>query len=132
VSAKLPPLPMEFEVADIKPSQARTGANLQIQRGGRIDARSVTLKDLVQFAWNIDYDDMVIGLKSAGDQRYDIVAKAPNGVANDFDSLSLMMRALLVDRFKLTSHFENQAVNVYALVAASPAAVNSKLKKADP
>jgi uncharacterized protein (TIGR03435 family) len=43
-----------------------------------------------------------------------------------------MLRALLVDRFKLTTHFEDQPVNVYALVAVNTSAVASKLKKADP
>jgi uncharacterized protein (TIGR03435 family) len=132
VSAKLPPLPTEFEVGDIKLSLPGTQANFQIQPGGRIDARGVSLKDLVQFAWNIDYDDMLAGLKSVSDQHYDIVAKAPNGVPADDESLSLMVRALLVDRFKLTTHFEDQPVNVYALVAVSPSAAASKLKKADP
>jgi uncharacterized protein (TIGR03435 family) len=131
VSAKLPPLPTEFEVADIKPSLPGTQANFQIQPGGRIDARSVSLKDLVQFAWNIDYDDMMTGLKSVAEQHYDIVAKAPNGVPADNESLSLMVRALLVDRFKLTTHFEDQPVNVYALVAVNPSAT-AKIKKADP
>jgi len=131
VSAKLPPLPTEFEVADIKLSRPGTQANLQIQPGGRIDARGVSLKDLVQFAWNIDYDDMLAGLKSITDQHYDIVAKAPNGEPADDDSLGLMVRALLIDRFKLTTHFEDQPVNVYALVAVSPSAAASKLKKAD-
>jgi uncharacterized protein (TIGR03435 family) len=133
VSAKLPALPTEFEVADIKPSQPGTQTNLQIQPGGRIDARGVSLKDLVQFAWNIDYDDMLSGVKSISDlQHYDIVAKAPNGVPVDDDSLSLMVRALLVERFKLTTHFEDQPVNVYALVAVNSSAAASKLKKADP
>ncbi len=133
VSAKLPPLPTEFEVADIKLSQPGTQTNLQIQPGGRVDARGVSAKDLVQFAWSIDYDDMLTGLKSISDQQhYDIVAKAPNGVPVDNESLSLMVRALLVDRFKLTTHFEDQPVNVYALVAVNPSTAASKLKKADP
>jgi uncharacterized protein (TIGR03435 family) len=42
-----------------------------------------------------------------------------------------MVRALLVDRFKLTTHFEDQPVNAYALVAVNPSAT-AKLKRADP
>jgi uncharacterized protein (TIGR03435 family) len=38
-----------------------------------------------------------------------------------------MLRNLLVDRFKMVTHYENRLVDVYALVAAKP-----KLRKADP
>jgi uncharacterized protein (TIGR03435 family) len=41
------------------------------------------------------------------------------------DALAPMMRALLVDRFKMTYHTENRAVSTYPLVS-------SKMKKADP
>jgi uncharacterized protein (TIGR03435 family) len=41
-----PPVPLEFEVADVKPSDPNgpPGARLQIQRGGRIDIHNLTLK----------------------------------------------------------------------------------------
>jgi uncharacterized protein (TIGR03435 family) len=38
-----------------------------------------------------------------------------------------MMRALLVDRFKMTYHTEERPVTAYSLVSAKP-----KMKKADP
>ena len=131
ITQKLPPLPMEFEVAEITPSQPGTQENMQIQPGGRIDAKAIALRDLVEFAWNIDEDDLVVGPKWMADQRFDIVARAPKGAETDQDALSHMVRALLVDRFKLTVHNEEQPVNVYALVLAGSSA-ESKLKKADP
>jgi uncharacterized protein (TIGR03435 family) len=65
-------------------------------------------------------------------ERFDIAAKVaptgdPNGMLAFDDDLHLMLRALLIDRFKLAAHVEEQPVAVYALVAANP-----KLKKADP
>ena len=72
-------------------------------------------------------------------RRWVVVAKAPveedaiagwtgpvwNGV--DVDNMRMMLRALLVDRFKLSAHYEDRAISGYALVAAKP-----KLRKADP
>jgi uncharacterized protein (TIGR03435 family) len=127
VAAKLPPLPTEFEVADIKPSLPETKENVQIQPGGRINATGISLKDLVKFAWNLDDDDMLSGPKWMTDERFDIVAKATYGDQTDDDTLELMLRALLVDRFKLKSHFEDEPVTVYALLAPKP-----KMKTADP
>lgn len=127
VGAKLPPLPTEFEVADIKPSLPEMKENVQMQPGGRINASGLTLKDLVKFAWDLDSDDMLSGPKWMADERFDIVAKATYGDQPDDDTLTLMLRALLVDRFKLKSHFEDQPVTVYALLAPKP-----KMKTADP
>lgn len=43
------------------------------------------------------------------------------------DALAPMLRALLVDRFKMTYHSEERPMTAYSLVAAKP-----KMKKADP
>jgi uncharacterized protein (TIGR03435 family) len=65
------------------------------------------------------------------DSRYDIIAKVSSGPASaqqiDFDTVRLMLRALLVDRFKLKTHTEDRPVSAYTLLAAKP-----KLTKADP
>ena len=45
----------------------------------------------------------------------------------DLDDLRLMLRALLVERFKLTTHTEDRLVSAYTLVADKP-----KLQRADP
>ena len=63
---------------------------------------------------------------------FDIVAKVPasvvtNGTALYRDDLQAMLRALLVDRFKMKVHYEDRPMDAYTLVAAKP-----KLKKADP
>src|ERR1035438_9188611 len=66
--------------------------------------------------------------------RYDIVAKTegtgvpsgPNAPA-DVDTVYVMLRALLADRFNLAAHFEDRPMTAYTLTAPKP-----KLKKADP
>jgi len=51
--------------------------------------------------------------------RFDIVAKAPTagpGDQVDFESLRLMLRALLVDRFKMATHMEDRPGTAYTLM----------------
>jgi len=126
-----PPPPAEFEVADIKPSQPGAGVNGAIQPGGRINLQSFTLKMLIDIAWDINGDEMLVGApKWLDSDRFDIVAKASTAGPSpdvDFDDLRLMVRALLADRFKLATHTEDREISAYTLVAAKP-----KLTKADP
>ncbi len=132
-------LPVEFEVADIRPSDPDfKGMRLQIQPGGRVNIGGMTLKFLIQQAWSITHDSIVGAPKWMDTDRFDIIATAPatgpeTGPAGpapasavDIDSIWLMLRAL-ADRCKLATHTEDRPTNAYALVAAKP-----KLKKADP
>jgi uncharacterized protein (TIGR03435 family) len=135
VAEALPPLPVptEFEVASIKPADpdARM-SRFQMQPGGRLIAENMPLRFLISRAFNTNSNDQIVGVpKFADSDRYDITAKAPaggpsmNGLDNDL--IAPMVRALLVDRFKLTYHTEDREVPGYALVAGK-----SKMKKADP
>jgi uncharacterized protein (TIGR03435 family) len=91
-------------------------------------------------AWEVNRDEMMVGApKWLDEDRYDILAKAPegvaigdltpqrNGVPVNIDALRPMIRALVVDRFKMTFHTEDRPLNAYTLVATKP-----KLKKSDP
>ena len=123
----LPPPPTEFEVADLKPTGPDfRGGMIQIQRGGRVNIAGIGLKFLIEQAWNVT-DDMLVGApKWMETDRYDVVAKAP--VADvDIDDLWMMVRALLVERFKMVTHTEDRPTTAYTLVAVKP-----KMQKADP
>jgi uncharacterized protein (TIGR03435 family) len=142
VSRSLPAVPTEFDVAAIKLSAPGSGQrSLRREPSGQVYLLHFTLRELIKFAWKfqdldvIDNDEMLVGLsKWAETTHFDIIAK-PGGVGSfgprmgspiDMDSVRLMLRALLANRFKLAAHNEDQPVPVYALVAAKP-----KLKKAD-
>jgi uncharacterized protein (TIGR03435 family) len=136
VAKALPPPPLaEFEVADVKLSEPDTQPNGRIQPGGRLDLQGLTLKMLLNIAWNINDDELLAGApKWADSTRYTILAKtstATSGTANaqqiDIDDLRLMLRALLADRLKLATHYEDRPVTAYTMMAAKP-----KLTKADP
>ena len=102
------------------------GGMIQIQRGGRVNIAGIGLKFLIEQAWNVT-DDMLVGApKWMETDRYDVVAKAP--VADvDIDDLWMMVRALLVERFKMVTHTEDRPTTAYTLVAVKP-----KMQKADP
>jgi uncharacterized protein (TIGR03435 family) len=134
--------PTEFEVADVKPSDPNSNRmNFNILPTGRVELTGMTMSVLIQQAWNITPDMFVGAPKWIATDRFDIIAKAPgtaisdslvsgpggDGPDLDFDSVMLMIRALLADRFKLVTHTEEQTMNAYTLVALKP-----KLKKADP
>ena len=133
-----PPPPPEFEVAVIKPSAPDTRPMGRIEPGGRIDMQSITLKILIAVAWNIDFtaNDLIVGApKFLDSAHFDVTAKAYAGTGTgpsiipqvDIDDVRLMLRNLLMDRFKLATHMEDRPVNAYSLVAVKP-----KLAKADP
>jgi uncharacterized protein (TIGR03435 family) len=125
--------PTEFEVASMKPSDPDARRfRFQVQPGGGLLAEGMTLRFLINRAFNTNNNDLVVGLpKFVDTDRYDIVAKAPSGATEgarmDLESLAPMIRALLVDRCKMTYHTEDRPVSAYSLVAAKP-----KMKKADP
>jgi len=127
------PPPTEFEVASVKPSDpGGRGGRFQMQPGGRLNAENMTIGFLIGRAFNTNNSDQVTGLpKWADTERFDIIAKAPSaeppGTGVDMDFVAPMMRALLVDRFKMTYHTEERPVTAYSLVPAKP-----KMKKADP
>jgi len=136
VAAQIPnPPPAEFEVATIKPSppDAR-GQNGRLQNG-RVDVSNFSLKQLIQLAWQLNNnDEMIVGLpKSAESNHYDISAKViSSGRANaqdiDFDTLTVMLQKLLIERFNMKSHMEDRPVSAFTMTATKQV----KLQKADP
>jgi len=136
VSASIPaPPPMEFDVAEIKLSPPDAPTNARLLPGGRIEATGATLKFIMQFAWDINMDEMIANTpKWYDDTKYGIVAKTTTAVAGpannpnvDVDDLKAMLRALVTERFKLKAHYEDRPVTAYTLLADKP-----KMAKADP
>jgi uncharacterized protein (TIGR03435 family) len=132
-----PAPPLEFEVADIKPSNPNAGfpqgVVLGVLPGGRANLPRFPLTLAITLAWNISNDDIIGAPKWLTSTPFDIVAKLPegaipgNGTVVPLQEIGPALQALLIDRFKMKFHFEDRPVNAYTLVAAKP-----KLKKADP
>jgi uncharacterized protein (TIGR03435 family) len=113
----------DFEVASITPCRPGTpeppmehaGMVQFTYPGGRFQANATTLKFLLEWAWGIQPSQHSTGPSWMDTDRYDVVAKA-EGNASDAQ-MKLMMRTLLVDRFRLKFHHENKNLVVYVISA---------------
>ena len=136
----LPPLPpAQFEVATIKPAAASERQTGRIS-GDEVDVHNFPLKFLIQIAWDLDPNDNaeIVGApKWLESDKIDVEAKVSNENMTEgadrgrpqisFDDLTAMLKALLIDRFEMKVHMEDQPADAYELVAVKP-----KLTRADP
>ncbi|HVQ12416.1 MAG TPA: M56 family metallopeptidase, partial [Vicinamibacterales bacterium] len=120
-----------FEVASVKPHKSDDGTfGIMGQPGGRFTATNASLRLLIRTAYQLQDDQIVGGPGWLASDRFDIVAKASEGVPGrpfDFSpapvgqgpgAMQLMMRALLSERFKLTTHKETRELPIFALMTA--------------
>jgi len=81
VEKLLPPRPVEFEVADLKPSRPEETPLTKVYPGGRFEMRAVKMTILIAYAFDIDFDhtdELIADLPGwTGSARFDINAKPP-------------------------------------------------------
>jgi uncharacterized protein (TIGR03435 family) len=129
-----------FEVASIKPNSSGTSnISMHIAPGGRFTARNITVKQLIEDAYDIRGFQISGAPGWLGSARYDIVAKAADSPENDPSHLSeserkafeqqhrRRLQSLLITRFHLQTHNMSKEGPVYALVIAKN---GSKLRAA--
>jgi uncharacterized protein (TIGR03435 family) len=125
---------LQFEVASIKPSDPNDHRMMfRMVPGGAINLHGVTLKALVQQAYDVRDFQISGGPGWIGADKYDVTAKpesASGEAPTDPRQLSeeqrktfqeqtrLRLQALLTDRFQLKVHREKKELPVYALVVA--------------
>ena len=115
VKDALPPMPTEFEVAEVKVNKGADQRHDFSFNHGRLDAVGIPLKPIIGFAYGVD-DGMIVGQQGWMDTDFfDIVAKTDPAV--DFEGMRPMLRKLLSERFGLVVHNEERPVTVYALTA---------------
>jgi len=135
IATAFPKAPEEFEAIVITPSvsgdrtlngySAADNTRVQYLPGGRVNIQG-SLQGLVRWTFGINLV-RISGMPSwANDASWDISAKPPQAV-NDSDTISEMLRSLLVARFGMKYHFEDRPISSFMLIADKP-----KLKKADP
>lgn len=126
--------PPQFEVTSIKPSDPNDRRMMfRMMPGGAVNLHGITLKALVQQAYDVRDFQVSGGPGWIGADKYDITAKAENASGEtppDPRQLSeeqrktfqeqtrLRLQALLADRFQLKIHRETKELPVYALVVA--------------
>jgi uncharacterized protein (TIGR03435 family) len=125
-----------FEAASIKPSDpAAQGRNIRRQPGGRFTTSNMSARELVRFAYGVQ-DFQLDGVPAwAAKESWDIVAKAdgdppPVTPGTGTDPMILMLRSLLIERFKLVAHHETREMPIYALVQLRPDRRGPRLDRA--
>jgi uncharacterized protein (TIGR03435 family) len=120
VAVPVSPQTPAFEVASVKPNLSGDFRRaIGPGPGGRFQALNNTLRELMTFAFGVD--NALAGLQITGGppwldrDRFDVDAVAPGGSATPADA-RLMLRTLLVERFKLQTHRETREIATYDLV----------------
>ena len=125
------PAPHAFEVASIKTN--RSGAPLQIlptlQPGGRVFAINLPLREFIQVAYGLR-DNQLILTSPLADARFDLEARA--GAGTTPEQAAAMLRALLIDRFRLKTHGETRQLPVYTLERINATRLGTHIKPSGP
>jgi len=117
----------EFEVATIKPHPLGDRTISLGGDAGRYAAKNVTLKLLVEQAYDVPSDQVSGGPDWTGTQSFDIEAKILDDTWEKIGKLGYhlqqqairpMLQSLLADRFRLVLRKEPRELRVYALVVA--------------
>jgi uncharacterized protein (TIGR03435 family) len=127
VSGQTPAAP-SFEVASIKPTEPSPDGMMRIGMGGdpgRVNYTNVSLREVLQRAYGVKRPQ-INGPSWLDTDRFNIVAKIPEGVSNE--QVPAMLQNLIVERFKLSVRRETKEMPVYALVVGKN---GPKLEKAD-
>jgi uncharacterized protein (TIGR03435 family) len=124
-----------FEVASIKPTKPGSeGVMLRIKPGAQFTATNVTLKMLMEEAYDVKDSQISATPPWFDSEHYDVDAKPDEAVGAALDKLPpdqrhdqmmRMIQGLLEDRFKLTLDHQSKDLPIYALTLAKG---GSKLK----
>lgn len=107
-----------IEVASIKPSRNNMAdSNLDSVRG-RLTATNITVKELIRLAYGVKDYQIAQSPNWIDGERFDIAVKSVSGERGDLDDEKSLVRELLADRFRLTTHHEAKEMPVYLLIVA--------------
>jgi len=105
-----------FDVASVKPNKSGSPTSSGRSTKGSVDFRNMQLRFLISNAFGVRPTRVIGGPGWIDTERYDIAARAPENTTDE--QLSLMLRRLLVERFRLAAKMESREQPAYALVLA--------------
>jgi uncharacterized protein (TIGR03435 family) len=115
-----------FEVAAIKPANPNSRLQrVQLQPSGRLLAENVSLRTLIEDAYQILPLQLTGGPKWLDYRKFSINATANESVTGD--QMRIMLRTLLKQRFALTMHTETKDVSLSLLAVKDPEKVAKQL-----
>jgi len=108
----------KFEIADVRVSdrQINVGVTGNAIREGRYELHNATMVDLIRIAHGVEAEKVVGGPSWLELDRYTVIAKAPAGTS--LDNARVMLRALLVDRFRLAVHEDTRPLTAFVMTVA--------------
>jgi uncharacterized protein (TIGR03435 family) len=107
-----------FEVASVKERAAPTDGSFVGRRpGGRFAAENATLREILEYAYELQRFQLVGSLAPIDSARWDITATLGSAAAGtpERDAILQAVRALLAERFALSTHRDTRTLPVYAL-----------------
>jgi uncharacterized protein (TIGR03435 family) len=120
---------LQFDVASVKTNKSGPGTMMMIRTlPTSFNVTNLPLRSVILQAYRLSNYQLVGGPSWMDSERFDIIAKAPDGSRPD--QTPLMLRGLLADRFKLKVHGETRDTQIYALtLARSDGRLGPKLSK---
>jgi uncharacterized protein (TIGR03435 family) len=105
----------QFEAASIKERfEPATGSFVGRRPGGRFATENASLREILEYAYQLQKSQLVGSLAPLENARWDIVATFGSVDAGP-DATLVAVRALLSERFGLAAHRETRTMPVYAL-----------------
>ena len=109
-----------FEVTSIKRNVSNdVGGYVRVEEGARFNAVNAPLALIVRQAYALQAFQVINAPDWLSAERYDIRAKAPDGV-EVFPNMAPLLRSLLKERFGFEAHTETRELPVFNLVLARP------------
>ena len=104
-----------FDAADVhvSPYRRMPHMNGNVLRGDRYVLHQATMVDLIATSYGVDPSTVQGGPIWLESDRFDVIAKAP--ATTRPETVKLMLRSLLADRFKLVLHSGSQPLPAFAL-----------------
>jgi len=118
--AQPPATRRKFEAASVKPLVDTSRADLMRTNyrsvsitDSRMDLRGQTLRELIALAWSVPGDRVTKIPDGIQELFFDVSARIPSGVSKD--AAPEMLQALLIERFKLTAHTDQEMRPIYVM-----------------
>ena len=108
----------QFEVATIKPSEPGEFARTWGREGRRFQARNMYLKYLIQWAWNLQANQVIGGPDWIDKDRFDIDGEIEGTDSPTDHEWKIAMQRLLHERFQLKIHADTREMSAYILTVA--------------
>jgi uncharacterized protein (TIGR03435 family) len=126
VSAQTPATP-QFEVVSVRANKASPPMIMlpTLQSGGRVFAINLPLRELIRVAYGLRENQLIID-SPLSNASFDLEARA--GTAATREQATMMLRALLAERFGFKAHRETRQLPVYRLERVSADRLGPKLR----